>query len=87
MQDSHSCDPGSIPGQCTFLTSFFFLIMCFLFSMLHRPAYINFILLLSVPFTGFFLIQNSFFLQSLLAPITDLHYRCIVDDGQKTLTQ
>ena len=24
MQDSHSCDPGSIPGQCTSLFFFFF---------------------------------------------------------------
>ena len=23
MQDSHSCDPGSIPGQCTQFFSFF----------------------------------------------------------------
>ena len=31
MQDSHSCDPGSIPGRRTFF--FFF------FSFLFRPVY------------------------------------------------
>lgn len=38
MQDSHSCDPGSIPGQCTFSFSFFS-IACFFFPLVPVGTY------------------------------------------------
>ena len=63
MQDSHSCDPGSIPGQCTVLFLFQF---CLPFP--HQ-------------WTGLFPLVY----QSVLAPITDLHYRYLVDDVDKSL--
>ncbi len=62
MQDSHSCDPGSIPGQCTF----FFFLPSFTHPLTSHTSQ-HAIFEVIVTFFGFFL-------KSLLAPITDLHY-------------
>ena len=75
MQDSHSCDPGSIPGQCTFFFFFFLLTFTPLVFVLISP-----LLLIAI------LISFSFF-QSILAPITDLHYRHQADDYSKSLSR
>lgn len=56
MQDSHSCDPGSIPGQCTLFVSRhdIFLIICLSLLYFYQiVAILNFISVLMY-YTKFF---------------------------------
>ena len=42
MQDSHSCDPGSIPGQCTmFFSCFFFIVIDVKKNNFHERIMVN----------------------------------------------